>query len=96
MVNAHRTDAAGLPLPDSYRQFPLVTDQGVSATASFTPDQGNVDPRLDWTVGRRGIPYLDWGPHPGVSWIRLQSYGGPYSPKKMVYYEAQPGLFDRC
>lgn len=91
LVNAHRTDAAGLPLPDSYRQFPLVTDQGVSATASFTPDQGNVDPRLDWTVGRRGIPYLDWGPHPGVSWIRLQSYGGPYSPKKMVYYEAQQG-----
>ncbi|MEP6467138.1 MAG: RagB/SusD family nutrient uptake outer membrane protein, partial [Parafilimonas sp.] len=22
--------------------------------------QGNVDPRLDWTVGRRAVPYLDW------------------------------------
>lgn len=91
LVNAHRTSAIGLPLPDSYRQSPLVTDQGVAAGASFTPDAGNVDPRLDWTVGRRGIPYLDWGPHPGVSWIRLQPYGGPYSPKKMVFYEAQQG-----
>ncbi len=24
-----------------------------------------VDPRLDWTVGRRGIPYWDWGVHTG-------------------------------
>lgn len=91
LVDAHRTSASGLPLPDTYRQFPLVNDQGVAANANFTPDAGNIDPRLDWSVGRRGIPYLDWGPHPGVSWIRLQPYGGPYSPKKMVYYESQQG-----
>ena len=49
----------------------------------------SIDPRLDWVLGRRGIPYLDWGLHPGSSWIRKQSYGGPYSAKKNVYYLAE-------
>ena len=50
-----------------------------------------VDPRLDWTTGRRGIPYLDWGVHTGSDWIRDQSYAGPYSPKKQVYKKGQEG-----
>ncbi|MDH5599019.1 MAG: RagB/SusD family nutrient uptake outer membrane protein, partial [Cyclobacteriaceae bacterium] len=53
-----------------------------------------LDPRLDWTVGRRGIPYLDWGNHPGINWIRLQSNGGPYSPKKMMYYNSDASNVD--
>jgi hypothetical protein len=44
---------------------------------------------LDWTVGRRGIPFLDWGPHPGAVWIRDQGNGGPYAPKKNAYYKSQ-------
>ena len=64
---------------------------GVGATDPFDPTTEALDPRLDWTVGRRGIPYLDWGVHPGTAWIRLQSYGGPYSPKKLVYYKSQEG-----
>lgn len=52
-----------------------------------------VDPRLDWTVGRRGIPYWDWGVHTGGDWIRDQSYSGPYSPKKQVYKKSQEGKF---
>jgi hypothetical protein len=52
-----------------------------------------VDPRLDWTVGRRGIPYWDWGIHSGSDWIRDQSYAGPYSPKKMVYKKSQEGIY---
>jgi starch-binding outer membrane protein, SusD/RagB family len=93
-VNSFRTSAAGLPLLDkSYNQAAneVKNDQGVAKDAPFTPDQGNLDPRLDWTVGRRGLPYLDWGLHPGVSWIRLQAFGGPYAPKKMVYYKDQKG-----
>lgn len=50
-----------------------------------------VDPRLDWSAGRRGVPYWDWGPHPGQSWIRDQSYAGPFSPKKQVYKAEQQG-----
>lgn len=54
-------------------------------------DTDPVDPRLDWAVGRRGIPYLDWGIHTGQDWIRDQSYAGPFSPKKQVYKKAQEG-----
>jgi hypothetical protein len=88
LANSFRTDANGLPLLDgSYNTGAnqLVTDQGVPATGAFTPDAGNLDPRLDHSVGRRGLPYLDHGDHPGVSWIRDQSYGGPYSPKKFIW-----------
>jgi hypothetical protein len=52
-----------------------------------------VDPRLDWTVGRRGIPYWDWGVHTGSDWIRDQSYAGPYSPKKQVYKKSDEGKY---
>jgi hypothetical protein len=52
-----------------------------------------VDPRLDWTVGRRGIPYWDWGVHTGSDWVRDQSYAGPYSPKKQVYKKSQEGQY---
>jgi hypothetical protein len=67
----------------------VTNDQGLLSTAPFTPYQGPLDPRLDWSVGRRGIPYLDWGPHPGAAWIRDQAYAGPYSPKKTAYYKAE-------
>jgi hypothetical protein len=42
-------------------------------------------------MGRRGIPYLDWGTHPGNDWIRDQNNGGPYSPIKNVYFKRQAG-----
>ena len=50
-----------------------------------------IDPRLDWSAGRRGIPYWDWGRHTGQDWIRDQTYSGPYSPKKQVYKQSQEG-----
>ncbi|CAL1517844.1 RagB/SusD family nutrient uptake outer membrane protein [Chitinophaga sp. MM2321] len=88
LANSYRTDANGLPYLDDYNQHPLKTDMGIASTASFTPDQGNLDPRLDWTVGRRGLPYLDWGLHPGDLWIRSQASAGPYSPLKNVYMQS--------
>ncbi len=93
-VNSFRTDANGLPLLDgSYNvgTNQVKSDMGLESTAAFTPDAGRLDPRLDWTVGRRGLPFLDWGPHPGKSWIRDQGNGGPYAPKKMAYYRSQQG-----
>jgi hypothetical protein len=93
LANSFRTDAAGLPYVDTYNTHPLKTDLGVESSAAFTPDADNVDPRLDWTVGRRGIPFLDWGNHPGKAWIREQSYAGPYSPKKNTYYQATAGTY---
>lgn len=94
-VNSFRTNADGLPLLDgSYNNDPVLNDQGLAIDATnYVLDPGNLDPRLDWSVGRRGIPYLDWGPHTGQDWIRDQSYAGPFSPKKQVYKKAQEGQF---
>jgi starch-binding outer membrane protein, SusD/RagB family len=89
MANSYRT-ANGLPLLDgSYNDAAnaLKTDQGILSADAFVPDAGPVDPRLDHTIGRRGIPYLDWQDHPGNDWIREQSYAGPFSPKKFIYYK---------
>lgn len=91
LVNAFKTSADGLPLLDTFNNEDVPSDQGVDATAPFTPYAGTLDPRLDWTVGRRGIPYLDWGVHPGKTYIRDQAYGGPYSPKKHVMYRSDVG-----
>ncbi len=93
-ANAFRTDATGLPLLDgSYNTGAnqLKTDMGVTSKTDFTPDAGNLDPRIDHTIGRRGIPYLDWMDHPGQDWIRNQPNGGPYSPKKFTYYKSDRG-----
>lgn len=92
-VNSFRTDANGLPLLDgSYNSDPVLNDQGLAPDdASYVEDPGNLDPRLDWSVGRRGIPYLDWGDHTGSDWVRDQSYAGPFSPKKQVYRKSQEG-----
>ncbi|MFZ6001183.1 MAG: RagB/SusD family nutrient uptake outer membrane protein [Bacteroidota bacterium] len=92
--NSFRTDASGLPLLDgSYNTGAnqLKTDMGIESNEAFTPDAGNLDPRLDHSIGRRGIPYLDWQKFPGKSWIRNQPNGGPYSPKKYVYYKSDQG-----
>ncbi len=93
-VNSFRTTADGLPMLDnSYNDDPVVSDQGLAPDAPFTPDAGNLDPRLDWSVGRRSIPYWDWGPHTGSDWIRDQSYAGPYNTKKQVYAKSQEGVW---
>lgn len=92
LANSFRTTANGLPLLDgSYNSGAnqLKNDQGLDSKTAFTPDPNPVDPRLDWSIGRRGIPYLDWQVHPGYDWIRDQTFAGPYSPKKFVFYKSQ-------
>lgn len=90
LVNSYQVDAVtGLPDPDNYNGHEVKNDVGIASNQPFTPETAALDARLDYTVGRRGIPYLDWGPHPGYNWIRDQANGGPYSPIKNVYYKAQ-------
>lgn len=93
LVNSFRT-SGGLPLLDhTYNDDPVINDQGLRPADPFTEDAGPLDPRVDWTVGRRGIPYWDWGEHTGSDWIRDQTYAGPYSPKKQVYKKSQEGIY---
>ena len=98
MANAYRVTADGFPLlgeqadgtPDySLAANAVKNDFGVSSSAAFTEDANPLDPRIDHTIGRRGIQYLDWIEHPGANWIRSQPYAGPYSPKKYIYYKRQ-------
>lgn len=103
-VNSFRT-SGGLPLLDfSYNAQPVKNDEGNTSSAvaaanglvvtdpTFTPDAGPLDPRLDWTVGRRGIAYWDWGLMAGESWIRKQDFSGPFLPKKEVYKKSQANV----
>ncbi|MGB5273999.1 MAG: RagB/SusD family nutrient uptake outer membrane protein [Flavobacteriaceae bacterium] len=93
--NSFRT-VSGLPLLDkSYNNAAnaIETDYNLEADDPFTPTTKELDPRIDWSIGRRGIQYLDWIPHPGKAWIRSQPYAGPYSPKKYIYYKSQENSF---
>lgn len=91
-VNSHRTDANGLPILDgSYNDAgkAVKNDMGIKNDVAFTPDAGPLDPRLDHSVGRRGIPFKDWGIHTGSNMIRNQPNAGPYSPKKYLFSKAE-------
>jgi hypothetical protein len=85
LANAFKTDANGLPLLDDDWAGNNVSDP-------TTPYVGTLDPRIDWVMGRKGIPYLDWGLHPGDAWIREPSSDGHFSPKKNLYAKTQEGL----
>jgi hypothetical protein len=81
LVNFFRVDpATGLPL--------AITNPTTWNTnnANFTAaDVAPVDPRLDWTVGREGVPLKDWGLYTVAAYARDIANGGPYSPKKNVH-----------
>lgn len=91
LVNAFKTDANGLPLLDTFNDSDVKNDQGLKYTDPFVPYAGNLDPRLDHTVGRRGILYKDFKIH-GSDFIRDQTYAGPYSPKKHISEKAGFGV----
>ena len=89
LVNAYKTSEQGLPLLDTFNQTDVTNDQGLSWNAPFTPYEGPLDPRLDHTVGRRGILFKGYKIH-GSDFIRDQNYAGPYSSKKHI---AEPAFF---
>lgn len=93
LVNAYRVDENGLPfLDEGYRDSPYVSDFGLTEAEKkvYTlNDSLRFDPRLDYTVGRRGVPYLDYGVMPGDAWIRASSYAGPFVGIKTMVYKQQ-------
>lgn len=88
LANAFKVDAAGLPLfeNDAYRNgTPFKSDFGLTGAekAAYQVERSlTVDPRMDYTLGRRGVPYRDWGIMEGDTWIREASSGGPFVPYK--------------
>ena len=88
LINAFKTGPDGLPLPASFNDADVKNDEGIASDNHFTPYKGNMDPRIDFTIGRRGLPFLDYGIHPGMDWISDQSFGGPYIMKKYILSHA--------
>ncbi|MEE6187340.1 SusD-like protein [Mycovorax composti] len=82
LVNAYKVTSDGLPMLDnSYRNNPYKSDFGLSGNDKLNYQLNQsiaFDPRVDYTVGRRGVPYHDWGIMPGDAWLRDPSFGGPF------------------
>lgn len=83
--NSYKTDANGLPMPATFN----TAGGDVSNTLRGAKYTGNIDPRIDITMGRPGVPYLDWG-MPQPSWIRDPT-DGVFTPRKNVYAQSEKG-----
>lgn len=88
LANSFKVDDNGLPfLDNSYRDTPYVTVRNTSTEEGAPLSINNnvaVDPRLDFAIGRFGIPYKDWG-LPQNNWVRDVANGGYFMPKKHVF-----------
>lgn len=80
LVNAFRTDENGLPYLDG-------TFNDVNVTSNYA---GNVDPRLDFTVGRIGFPFR--GYTYTEKWCRAYDVYGEYSGKKGLIDPDSPDM----
>ncbi len=89
-VSAFRVGPDGLPLLDDVYSADDILPY--SKTGEGVPYTKPVDPRLDWTVGRPGIPYLDWGIHGGDSWVVDAANYGPYNYKKNMFLKSEKGF----
>ena len=89
LVNSFQTYADGLPLLDTWQNSNVGNDYGLNDDDAFTPHTCKLDPRLDYTVGRRGIDFNGYGAMPGKSWIRasFDDISGPYLAKKNFYHK---------
>jgi starch-binding outer membrane protein, SusD/RagB family len=87
LANSFKT-SGGLPLANPHASNVIQQENGPN---SF-PDRGEFDPRIDWSIGRIGIQYLDWGVAE-ASWIRRASEGGPFLPIKNIHTKAEVGSF---
>lgn len=92
-VDHFRVDENGLPYLDGYNSNSqsVKNDEGLSSANIFVPETAPLDPRLDWSVGRRGIPFLDYGIMPGISWLRDAAASGPFLSKKFFTLKQDDG-----
>lgn len=91
LFNAFKVDPEGLPLLDDFQSNLLKEDHNVLFSEEFTPTDAVLDPRVDWTIGRRGVPFLDWGPFTGSDWMLDQQGMGPFLNKKIQFFKRNEG-----
>ncbi len=76
LLNAFKTDlVTGLPLANFN-------------AADYNPATNTLDPRTDFTFGRPGVPFFDWGALQ-PAWARDVGYTGYYMPKKSSFHKGQ-------
>ena len=92
LFEAFQVDANGLPVLDVASRDALETDMGLGSGDTFVPTSHLLDPRVDWTIARRGVDFLGWGIHPGNDWIREQPNGGPMMTKKYMHQFSEKSL----
>jgi len=92
LFEAFQVTEAGLPVLNVENRVPLAHDMGIPSSQDFTPTNHPLDPRVDWTISRRGIDFLGWGICEGMSWIRQQDNGGPYMTKKFMHSKENQAL----
>ncbi|MFR9165120.1 MAG: RagB/SusD family nutrient uptake outer membrane protein [Dysgonomonas sp.] len=80
LVNAFRTDEKGLPYLDDFNT--------VRVTQNY---KGNLDPRVDFTVGRIGVKFR--GHTYNMNWCRDYATYGEYSGKKCLIDPESPDMF---
>jgi hypothetical protein len=94
LVNAYQTDANGLPLLDTFndQDYDVVVihpDNGVTVTNR----DANVDPRLDFTIGRVGIRWKTWNVTTMTAgWIREPATYGYHCSKRFVVSPEDPNM----
>lgn len=93
LANAFKTGTDGLPLLDTYNDTDITNDNEVLSETAFAIYSDPLDPRIDYTVGRRGVDFNGWGLNPGAMWIRDSGEdaawsSGPYLSKKNTYKES--------
>lgn len=86
LVNSFQVDANGLPKLDGSYMDALIPNVDIRAASDANDADRTipVDPRLDHTVTRRGVPFYDWG-MPKADWVRNYSNGGPFMPRKNLH-----------
>jgi starch-binding outer membrane protein, SusD/RagB family len=82
LVNSFKTDAGGIPDFENYK-----TGNISKATDGFLY---NIDPRLDFTVGRLGVPWKNYTRNYDERWSREPATYGYFSCKKFVLAMGSP------
>ena len=92
LANSFQVDGNGLPyLNGEYRTKESVSKRNPSEVTGAVLAINNdaaVDPRLDFAIGRYGVPYKDWG-EPANDWVRNPVNGGIFLPKKFILSKAE-------